>query len=93
MNDSIPVSRRSMISGAGAVLAVAGVGTEAAAATGGEPDDAVATMPDDPTSKYPKPPFKSRSQPWPGLAVKMQPPPDHGETSYRGSGRLSGARP
>ena len=36
MNDSIPVSRRSMISGAGAVIAAAGVGTEAAAATSGQ---------------------------------------------------------
>ena len=52
----------------------------------------MATMPDDPTSKYPKPPFKKQSQPWPGLAAKMQPPPDHGETSYRGSGRLAGRK-
>jgi NAD(P)-dependent dehydrogenase (short-subunit alcohol dehydrogenase family) len=42
----------------------------------------------DPASKYPKPPFKKQSQPWPGLASKMDPRPDHGENSYRGSGRL-----
>jgi NAD(P)-dependent dehydrogenase (short-subunit alcohol dehydrogenase family) len=42
----------------------------------------------DPTSKYPKPPFNEQSQPWPGLANKMEPKPDHGEQSYRGSGRL-----
>jgi NAD(P)-dependent dehydrogenase (short-subunit alcohol dehydrogenase family) len=47
---------------------------------------------DDPRSKYPKPPFKSQTQPWPGLAGKMDPKPDHGETSYRGSGRLTGRR-
>jgi hypothetical protein len=47
---------------------------------------------DDPRSKYPKPPFKSQTQPWPGLASKMDPKPDHGETSYRGSGRLTGRR-
>src|SRR6204780_755246 len=41
-----------------------------------------------PGDKYPKPPFKKQSQPWPGLASKMDPRPDHGETSYRGSGRL-----
>jgi NAD(P)-dependent dehydrogenase (short-subunit alcohol dehydrogenase family) len=46
----------------------------------------------DPTSKHPKPPFKKQKQPWPGLAREMDPPPDHGETSYRGSGRLKGRR-
>ena len=42
----------------------------------------------DPTSRYPKPPYTSPFQPWPGLASKMTPPPDHGETSYKGFGRL-----
>lgn len=46
----------------------------------------------DPTSKYPKPPFKGQSQPWPGLVSKMEPRPDHGETSYKGSGRLTGRK-
>ncbi len=46
----------------------------------------------DPTSKYPKPPFERQSQPWPGLAGKMNPKPDHGETSYKGSGRLAGRK-
>ena len=46
----------------------------------------------DPRAKYPKPPFVEQHQPWPGLASKMQPPPDHGETSYRGSGRLKGRK-
>ena len=46
----------------------------------------------DPREKYPKPPFKKQKQPWPGLACKMEPPPDHGETSYRGSGRLLGRK-
>jgi NAD(P)-dependent dehydrogenase (short-subunit alcohol dehydrogenase family) len=45
-----------------------------------------------PVTRYPHPPFKRQSQPWPGLACKMDPKPDHGETSYRGSGRLSGRR-
>jgi NAD(P)-dependent dehydrogenase (short-subunit alcohol dehydrogenase family) len=45
-----------------------------------------------PTSKYPKPPFKGQSQPWPGLASKMEPRPDHGEKSYHGSGRLLGRK-
>ena len=47
---------------------------------------------DDPTTKHPKPPFPGQSQPWPGLASRMQPRPDHGETSYRGSGRLNGRK-
>jgi len=46
----------------------------------------------DPTTKYPKPPFKGQSQPWPGLASKMDPRPDHGEKSYKGSGRLMGRK-
>jgi NAD(P)-dependent dehydrogenase (short-subunit alcohol dehydrogenase family) len=46
----------------------------------------------DPTSAYAKPPFKEQSQPWPGLASQMQPRPDHGEESYRGSGRLAGRK-
>ncbi len=46
----------------------------------------------DPRTKYPKPPFKEQTQPWPGLGGKMDPKPDHGETSYRGSGRLAGRK-
>jgi NAD(P)-dependent dehydrogenase (short-subunit alcohol dehydrogenase family) len=46
----------------------------------------------DPTNKYPKPPFPVQKQPWPGLASKMQPKPDHGESSYQGFGRLKGRR-
>jgi NAD(P)-dependent dehydrogenase (short-subunit alcohol dehydrogenase family) len=45
-----------------------------------------------PNDKYPKPPFKKQSQPWPGLACRMEPPPDHGEESYRGSARLTGRK-
>jgi NAD(P)-dependent dehydrogenase (short-subunit alcohol dehydrogenase family) len=59
------------------------------------PDNAKATRDNpmqDPTSKYPRPPFQSQSQPWPGLAGKMDPRPDHGEKSYRGSGRLNGRK-
>ena len=46
----------------------------------------------DPTTKYPGPPYPEQSQPWPGLVSKMTPLPDHGETSYRGSGRLAGRK-
>ncbi|MHA3701825.1 SDR family oxidoreductase [Jatrophihabitans sp. YIM 134969] len=44
----------------------------------------------DPTTRYPTPPFPEQPQNAPGLARKMDPTPDHGETSYRGSGRLAG---
>jgi NAD(P)-dependent dehydrogenase (short-subunit alcohol dehydrogenase family) len=46
----------------------------------------------DPRSKYPKPPFKKQTQKWPGLASEMDPKPDHGESSYRGSNRLAGRK-
>src|ERR1700675_2947164 len=45
-----------------------------------------------PADMYPKPPYKKQSQPWPGLASRMDPRPDHGETSYKGSGRLAGRK-
>ena len=49
--------------------------------------------PNDPaTDKYPKPPFPKQQQPWPGLASKLDPKADHGEESYRGSGRLKGRK-
>jgi NAD(P)-dependent dehydrogenase (short-subunit alcohol dehydrogenase family) len=47
---------------------------------------------ENPVEKYPKPPFEKQSQPFPGLAGKMNPKPDHGETTYKGSGRLSGRK-
>lgn len=40
---------------------------------------------------YPKPPYPSQ-RPMPGSTAKMDPRPDHGETSYKGSGRLQGKR-
>lgn len=46
----------------------------------------------DPTAQYPQPPFPPQQQEPPGLASKMTPRPDHGETSYRGSGRLFGRK-
>ncbi|MGF6425870.1 MULTISPECIES: glucose 1-dehydrogenase [Bradyrhizobium] len=41
---------------------------------------------------YPKPPFPNQHQPMPGTTAKMDPRPDHGEASYKGSGRLQGKR-
>ncbi|SFA54437.1 hypothetical protein SAMN04488511_113129 [Pedobacter suwonensis] len=45
-----------------------------------------------PLEQYPKPPFQRQPQQPPGLASKMSPQPDHGEESYRGSGRLKGRK-
>ncbi|GGG72348.1 NAD(P)-dependent oxidoreductase [Salipiger pallidus] len=39
---------------------------------------------------HPRPPFPEQSQDLPGYTEQMQPVPDHGEDSYRGSGRLAG---
>ena len=47
---------------------------------------------DSPLTKYPKPPFREQTQPWPGLAGEMTPKPDHGELTYKGSGRLQGRK-
>jgi NAD(P)-dependent dehydrogenase (short-subunit alcohol dehydrogenase family) len=41
---------------------------------------------------YPKPPYPEQQQQPPGLTSKMKPLPDHGEQSYKGSGRLNGKR-
>jgi NAD(P)-dependent dehydrogenase (short-subunit alcohol dehydrogenase family) len=88
-NDN-PLSRRQVVGAVGGGLAAAAA-TPAAAQ--GQPGAGAASLaPTDPRSKYPKPPFKRQSQPWPGLARDMDPKPDHGETSYRGSGRLAGRK-
>lgn len=42
--------------------------------------------------EFPKPSFPEQKQPVPGLASKMDPVPDHGETTYRGTGRLTGRK-
>lgn len=78
------ISRRKLVGTLGAGLAAAAVPSAAQAQSPASTAQPVA----DPTTKYPKPPYMSPFQPWPGLASKMTPPPDHGETSYKGSGRL-----
>ena len=44
----------------------------------------------DPRTAYPQPPFPTPKQPMPGETQAMDPQPDHGEESYKGSGRLAG---
>src|ERR1700733_2459706 len=43
-------------------------------------------------NQHPKPPFPSQHQPMPGHTAAMQPKPDHGEETYRGSGKLTGKK-
>jgi NAD(P)-dependent dehydrogenase (short-subunit alcohol dehydrogenase family) len=81
------MTRRSIIGSVGAGL----VATASPASSKGNGTMAAEGL-EDPTTKYPKPPYKKQSQPWPGLASKMEPRPDHGEKSYRGSGRLAGRK-
>nr|WP_325346360.1 SDR family oxidoreductase [Xylophilus sp.] len=75
--------------GAGLVAAPVAAGAQppatAAAAAGPKPLR-------DPRTAYPRPPFAPQQQPWPGLAARMSPRPDHGEASYVGAGRLAGRR-
>jgi NAD(P)-dependent dehydrogenase (short-subunit alcohol dehydrogenase family) len=97
MSDEVPIApnstRRMLLGG----ITYSVVTTALAAATANpekEPmsNSAAAASLLDPTQEYSKPPFPKQQQPWPGLASKMEPPPDHGETSYKGSGRLKGRR-
>jgi NAD(P)-dependent dehydrogenase (short-subunit alcohol dehydrogenase family) len=44
----------------------------------------------DPKQVEPQPPFPEQRQDHPGLESEMQPRPDFGEQTYRGSGRLQG---
>lgn len=46
----------------------------------------------DPTTKHVAEPFPRQEQHPPGLTPAMSPQPDHGEYTYRGSGRLKGRR-
>ena len=42
--------------------------------------------------QFPQPPFPEQQQPYPGLAKKMDPVPDHGEETYQGNRRLEGKK-
>ena len=87
MSGSDHVSRRGVVGGAAVGLAAAAV--PAFGQSAGTMSETPLT---DPTTQYPKPPFARQSQPFPGLASKMMPRPDHGEISYKGSGRLRGRK-
>ena len=90
-NEGKPVSRRDVIGGVGMGIGLAAVAATPVFAQGTPAAGATAGL-QDPTTKYPRPPYPQQSQPWPGLASEMNPKPDHGETSYKGSGRLLGRK-
>src|SRR3569833_4639872 len=85
------MTRREAVSMVGAGVAASTAGF-ARAQSSPEGNQRGALRMEDPREKYPKPPFKSQEQPWPGLARDMDPKPDHGEKSYKGSGRLQGRK-
>jgi NAD(P)-dependent dehydrogenase (short-subunit alcohol dehydrogenase family) len=48
------------------------------------------TQQQNPVDQYPQPQFPEQELEWPGLESEMDPRPDYGEKTYRGSGRLEG---
>ncbi len=90
-------SRRQVMGAVGVGVGIAAAAAAIASRAGAQTTPA-APLPDgapkisDPRNKYPKPPFREQRQPWPGLASKMDPKPDHGELSYKGTGRLLGRK-
>jgi len=91
MEQKNTLNRRKVIKGLGAGLTTLAI-SPVFGQTKSNNIDAQPVDLEDPTTKFPKPPFKSQSQPWPGLASKMEPRPDHGEKTYKGSGRLTGRK-
>jgi NAD(P)-dependent dehydrogenase (short-subunit alcohol dehydrogenase family) len=89
---SFSSSRRRVVQGASLGIAALAAPIFARADTGAA--DSANDVPPlaDPRKAYPAPPFAPQQQPWPGLAGKMDPRPDHGETSYKGHGRLAGRK-
>jgi NAD(P)-dependent dehydrogenase (short-subunit alcohol dehydrogenase family) len=92
MAEENKISRRTVITGLGATIALAAASPISSVAQKAKTERTHPQGLKDPTGKYPKPPFKEQLQPWPGLASRMDPRPDHGETSYIGSGRLRGRK-
>lgn len=45
-----------------------------------------------PQDKYPQPPYPEQKQEVPGVEEELRPKADHGEGSYRGSGKLAGKK-
>ena len=91
MSDAHDHPSRRRLLGAAAVIG-ASAATGRARAQEAAPAAAAGPGLIDPREAYPAPPYEEQSQDFPGLAREMSPPPDHGERSYRGSGRLTGRK-
>jgi len=92
MDTNNKIHRRNAIKGIGTGIAAISLSPLFAGQTAAGNEEYTSAGLEDPLSKYPKPPFAKQSQPWPGLVSKMDPRPDHGEKSYKGSGRLAGRK-
>jgi NAD(P)-dependent dehydrogenase (short-subunit alcohol dehydrogenase family) len=92
MDDKYRVTRRQVLAGLGVGLASLAVTPVIGAPEVGQTAANGAADLEDPTMKYPRPPFRDQKQAWPGLTKQMDPVPDHGEKSYKGSGRLKGRK-
>lgn len=91
MDEETGPSRRQVLGGVaiGATLAATAAPALAATSRSSAP---TLTQVENRVQNYPKPPFQDQKQPWPGLARDMHPKPDHGEHSYKGTGRLTGRK-
>jgi NAD(P)-dependent dehydrogenase (short-subunit alcohol dehydrogenase family) len=91
MDDVKTATRREVLGGVAAGV-VAATMAAPALAQGNAASGQAAHGQRNPIDLYPKPPFARQPQDPPGLASRMKPPPDHGEKSYRGSGKLTGRK-
>lgn len=92
-HDYSGISRRQLVGGlAGGMAITAVAGSATAAESSSNANSAPPLTGKNPLEAYPKPPFERQPQDPPGLASKMVPRPDHGEQSYKGSGRLTGRK-
>jgi NAD(P)-dependent dehydrogenase (short-subunit alcohol dehydrogenase family) len=85
-------TRRTVLGGAAAVAGMAAGSASAQQAPWAQGQGSGTVAIKDPRSKYTSQPFPEQRQPWPALQSKMNPKPDCGETSYKGSGRLAGRK-
>ncbi|MDO6416730.1 SDR family oxidoreductase [Sphingomonas sp. BIUV-7] len=96
MDEDRQTTRRNVLQGAavgmaGAAIA-AGPALAQAGGSGGPANGSGTVAPVDPRHKYRSEPYAEQRQPWPALQSKMDPKPDCGEASYKGSGRLAGRK-
>src|SRR5262245_31760214 len=90
--DTAAATRRIVIAGVTTGFAALGASAMAQQQATAPRNGTAVTGLQNPVEQHPRPPFPAQQQPWPGLASRMRPRPDHGEQSYQGSGRLAGRR-